>query len=452
MYLFESFIGRVEWIRRYKSGPLLEERDAFLRHLQNEGHSVRRLREYNWYLLPIAELMDMCQSAQVTNEQVARAAAVWRKQHCRWSSTVQTRRHQEHEFRRLAIKWLRFLGKWEDSTPYSSFQVPMDSFLRHLSEELGHTVQTIHTRKSALRPFFTWLAAQNCSLGDVRPENVAAYFVQNKCKDWKRATVAAYAESLRMFFRFAEEQGWCDAGIASTIQRPRIYSLSGLPQGPTWETVQQIIASVDGNRPSCIRDRAIILLLAVYGLRIGEVVNLTLDDLDWQHDRIWIKRLKRRLPQEYPLLSEVGNAILRYLREVRPRCASRNVFLRLQMPYRPLCARGLNLSIALRMRALGPNPLCRGPHSLRHSCASHLLAQGFSIKEIGSHLGHESARATQIYAKVDERRLREVADMNLDTLKDYVLQSSIAADDQWVAERLIFLREVVNSGVLGGVL
>lgn len=452
MYLFESFIGRVEWIRRYKTGPLLEERDAFLRHLQDEGHSVRRLREYNKYLLPIVELIDLGQTPQVNNDQLTRAAAMWRKQHRRPGSTERTRSQQERDFRRLGMKWFRFLGKWNDSTPYSSFQAPMDSFLRHLDEELGQTAQTIQTRKSALRPFFTWLATQNCSLSETRPEIVAAYFVQHKCKDWKRATIAAYAESLRMFFRFAEEQGWCEAGIASAIERPRMYSLSGLPQGPSWETVQQIIASIEGNRPSCIRDRAIILLLAVYGLRIGEVVNLTLDDIDWQHDRIWIKRLKRRIPQEYPLIPEAGDAILRYLREVRPRCAFRNVFLRLQMPHRPLRPWGLNLSIALRMRALGPDPLCRGPHSLRHSCASHLLSQGFSIGEIGSHLGHESARATQIYAKVDERRLREVADMNLDPLKNYVLQSSIAADDQWVAERLIPLREVVNSGVLGGVL
>jgi site-specific recombinase XerD len=328
----------------------------------------------------------------------------------------------------------------------------MDSFLRHLDEELGQTAQTIQTRKSALRSFFTWLATQDCSLSDVCPEIVAAYFVQHKCKDWKRATIAAYAESLRMFFRFAEEQGWCEAGIAATIQRPRIYSLSGLPQGPAWETVQKIIASVEGNRPSCIRDRAIILLLAVYGFRIGEVVNLTLDNIDWQHDRIWIKRLKRRLSQEYPLIPEVGEAILRYLREVRPRCTFRNVFLRLQMPHRPLCACGLNLSIAMRMRAIGHDPLCHGPHSLRHSCASHLLSQGYSIKEIGAHLGHESARATQIYAKVDERRLREVADMNLDSLENYVLQSVITVDDQWVSERLIPMREVVNPGVLGGVL
>jgi hypothetical protein len=67
MYLFESFIGRVEWIRRYKAGPLLEERDAFLRHLQDEGHSVRMLREYNKYLLPITEMIDLGQKPQVSD-------------------------------------------------------------------------------------------------------------------------------------------------------------------------------------------------------------------------------------------------------------------------------------------------------------------------------------------------------------------------------------------------
>jgi len=166
MYLFESFIGRVEWIRRYKAGPLLEERDAFLRLLQNEGHSVRRLREYNKYLLPITEFIDLRQKTPVTNEQLTRAAAIWSKQHSRPGSTERTRCHQECDFRRLGKKWIRFLGMWNDSTPYSSYQAPMDSFLRHLDEELGQTAQTIQTRKSALRSFFTWLATQDCSLID----------------------------------------------------------------------------------------------------------------------------------------------------------------------------------------------------------------------------------------------------------------------------------------------
>ena len=224
------------------------------------------------------------------------------------------------------------------------------------------------------------------------------------------------------------------------------------PLGPDWEFVQRLIASVGGNRPSCIRDRAIILLLAVYGLRISEVANLTLDDIDWQHDRIRIKHLKRRLPLERPLIPEVGNAILRYLREVRPSCTSRTVFLRLHTPFRPLNASCLNTSISLRIRALGVVLSSYGPHILRHACASHLLAQGFSIREVGDHLGHVSAAATQIYAKVDERGLRDVADLNIGPLKNYGIQPCIVSEEHWDADRLISLRDVVDGGVLGGVL
>jgi site-specific recombinase XerD len=260
-----------------------------------------------------------------------------------------------------------------------------------------------------------------------------------------------YANSLRSFFFYASAQRWCKRGIHETIERPRLYSLSGIPQGPAWKDVRQLVNSVSGDRRSHIRDRAIMLLLSVYGLRAGEVAALTLDDIDWQLDRIRIYRLKRRAPQVFPLTTEVGNAILRYLRDVRPKTAFRQVFLRLLSPHRPFSVRGLSGSIAFRIRALGTNlPAC-GPHALRHACATHLLSEGFSIKEIGDHLGHRSAHATQIYAKVDTTGLRQVADVDLEPLKAYVANATVAATTEWIAQRLPQLRQVADLQ-LGGLL
>ena len=99
---------------------------------------------------------------------------------------------------------------------------------------------------------------------------------------------------------------------------------------------ERLIASLNTERPGHIRDRAIILLLAVYGLRIGEVCALTLDDLDWTNEKIRVRRLKNKRIQDFPLTTEVGNAILKYLRTVRPQCSSRFVFLSLHRPHRPM--------------------------------------------------------------------------------------------------------------------
>ena len=110
-----------------------------------------------------------------------------------------------------------------------------------------------------------------------------------------------YAQSLRVFFRYAEQHNWCAPGLAKTIESPRIYSMSGLPESPSWEQVRSLIASLNSDRPGHIRDRAIILLLAVYGLRIGEVCALTLDDLDWTNEKIRVRRPKNKKIQDFPL-------------------------------------------------------------------------------------------------------------------------------------------------------
>jgi integrase len=129
--------------------------------------------------------------------------------------------------------------------------------------------------------------------------------------------------------------------------------MAGLPEGPSWEQVRRLVADLNTERPSHIRDRAIVLLLAVYGLRIGEVCRLTLDDLDWANEKIRLTRLKNKRAQEFLLTAEVGNAILKYLQKVRPQVAERVLFLRLRTPHEPMTARGASCCISVHIRALG---------------------------------------------------------------------------------------------------
>jgi site-specific recombinase XerD len=99
------------------------------------------------------------------------------------------------------------------------------------------------------------------------------------------------------------------------------------------------------------------------------------------------------------------------LQEVRPRSSHRELFLTHLPPIRPFTR--VNDAVAKRMRRMGlsiPHP---GPHALRHACATHLLGQGLSLKEIGDYLGHKKPDTTRIYAKVDFAGLRQVADFDL---------------------------------------
>jgi integrase/recombinase XerD len=126
-----------------------------------------------------------------------------------------------------------------------------------------------------------------------------------------------------------------------------------------------------------------------------------------------VSRSKQRCTQEYPLLQSVGEAILRYLQQVRPPSRYHEIFLTVRAPIRPLSGDGLYDIVRTRLLALGIRSPHYGPHALRHACANRMVAQGLSLKEIGDHLGHRSASATRIYAKVDIARLREVAELSL---------------------------------------
>jgi site-specific recombinase XerD len=450
MQMIEKLIGRAGWIKHYNAGPFLDERNHYLAYLQGIGQGSDRLRKINRLLLGIANQIDLTQNDFVDAVQLKQATESWAASIIP-HACASTRQHEMRDFTHIGKRWLSFLGKWRSANLSHQLEEELGAFLAHLKNGRGYTEQTLKTRQYALRQFFIWLSAKGCSLAEVRPETIAAYFVEHKDRAWSRATIAAYTESLRSFFCFAEQRHWCVPGIKSAIQRPRIYALSGIPQGLAWKDVQNLIASVNTNRPSHIRDRAAILLLTVYGWRIGEATGLTLDDIDWQAERIYIKRLKRRTRQEYPLVPIVGDAILKYLKEVRSRAPYRHVFMTVTAPYRPCTIRGLGSCIARHIRALGLKLPRYGPHTLRHACAAHLLSQGFSLKEIGDHLGHESPCSTQIYAKVDDCGLRQVAEMNLGFGARYVDGPKIEVQREWVVDRLANLREVGNVS-LGGVL
>ena len=172
----------------------------------------------------------------------------------------------------------------------------------------------------------------------------------------------------------------------------------------------------DHHRPSALRDRAILLLLAVYGMRAGKVRGLRLDDIGWEAGIIRLRRPKTGSNGTYPLTRTVGEAIVRYLREARPRSTAREVFLTLRAPVQPLGASLMPVMVGTRMRAADIKCERRSAHSLRHACAQRLLEEGLSMQEIGDCLGHRSPQSTGRYAKVALARLREVADFDLEGL------------------------------------
>ncbi len=152
-------------------------------------------------------------------------------------------------------------------------------------------------------------------------------------------------------------------------------------------------------------------------MRRSEVAGLKLPDIDWKNEQLYLRRAKRSKPQVFPLSKTVGEAILRYLKEVRPtHCKSKELFITRRSPYQALTAGAIYAIVNRRLKPLHLPIKHHGPHALRHACATHLINEGFSLKEISDHLGHQELETTRIYAKVDLVNLRKVAEQNWEGL------------------------------------
>lgn len=414
--MFETLFKYPRVLARHRAGPSAEARELFLNHCVSQGLAHATVLRHARELLVIAERIDVTMGETIGSPVIEAAADRWaREQHNR--QRVQVLQWSQRLFVQTATNWLRFLGRLESRPKIVPFADRLADFAAYQRDERGLSRVTIRGQGWHVERFLGWLGEQNRSFDDVSLEDVDAFLADNGRRGWGRVSVSTSAKALRAFFRHAAARGWCAASIAAGIDGPRLFQHEGLPVGPPWPDVQRLIASTGGDSAREIRDRAILMLLATYGFRSGEVSSLCLEDVNWESEIVSISRPKQRRAQQYPLVNEVGEAILRYLQQVRPRCARREMFLTFKAPFRRLSQGALYRLVSTRLGALGIHVPRRGPHSLRHACAGRLVAEGFSLKEIGDHLGHRSAEATRIYAKVDLVGLREVANFDLGGLR-----------------------------------
>jgi site-specific recombinase XerD len=420
--MFEKLFPHRATAARYHQSPFAAERQLYLSKLMEEGRSIETLRNIAWISMYVARFLPLHQTT-ITPEDIEAAAATWAMTTNRSTTCLHI---GKREFVFHATNWVRLLGRLRKPEVKRPFAAETNAFLEFAVNERGLSPSTIRHYRVCIGEFLCWVERQGKALLEITLEDLSSYFQVLAQGGLKRTSIALHVAKLRNFLRFAESRRWCRSGL-SALDAPRIYRLEGLPRGPAWSDVQKLLASCAGDRPIEIRDHAMLLLVAVYGLRSGEVRHLRLEDIDWEREIIHIRRAKQRKTQSYPLVQEVGAAILRYLRRVRPRCQRREVFISAKQPYRALSAGGFGVMVQKRMRRLEIASVCFGPHSLRHSCATHLLAEGVSLKEIADHLGHVSLAATQMYAKVDMLALREVGNLPIKVLVKYAQESERSA-------------------------
>jgi site-specific recombinase XerD len=340
---------------------------------------------------------------------------------CKWSRETGIKKRKndysfyaQQRFLRFSKGWLSYLGLWDEEKAPIAFSDYLTTYLDWLETDKGYSFRTIEGRFCQLKAFLNEVSLRIMSFIDLTPVDIDSFLNKRHNEDGcTRRTISSMASVIRVFLQYAESQGWCKSGLSLSVKAPRVYHLDGLPSSPPWESTRKIIKSKNTNVPIDIRDYAILLLLAVYGLRCSEVTCLKLKDLDWRNEQLLLHRAKRCKPQIFPLHQDVGNAILRYIKEVRQNNSRLEyVFLCMRSPYRPLSAVAIYQIVSAGLKGEGLTLQHYGPHSLRHGCATRLINSGFSLKEVADQLGHQQLDTTRIYAKVDITNLRKVAEMN----------------------------------------
>lgn len=240
----------------------------------------------------------------------------------------------------------------------------------------------------------------------LNPKGVEDFFVRYG-KDHGMAARRHMRSAMRLFLKFAASRGWVGFDLPDAVPTLLGYRLSHLPRGLGDEELSTLLGSPWGKGKCARRDRAVLYLLATYGVRREQVSGLKLSDIDWHDRTIDFAAHKGGKAIHHLLTQAVAESLADYLRNERPISDSDYIFLRQRRPHLQLGPRAVAALVRARMALCGLPP--RGPHALRHAFATRLLRAGQTVKSIADLLGHRSLAAVAVYAKVDYARLLECA-------------------------------------------
>jgi integrase/recombinase XerD len=323
-------------------------------------------------------------------------------------------RHRRIEVASIARVLQRFLAERqrlrpEPAEPPSRIEQQIEPLATYLREVRGMCPVTVvgHCRRIRLFLRFLKLDERRSALDRVGPAHIDA-FLCHAAKTNNRFSMQQIVGSLRTFLRRRYAEGLLCHPLHQQIDTPRTYRLEQLPRAWPWDRVVALLRSIDRSNSCGSRDFALLYLAACYGLRSGELVRLTLDDIDWRSGTLTVRQTKTKQTLMLPL-SEEGRAVLaRYLSTGRPRSARRELFLRRRAPAGPLAATAVHDILERRVSLSGLPLPPFGTHALRHSFAVHLLRQGVPLPAIGATLGHRDGESTAIYLRLALDDLRVV--------------------------------------------
>jgi len=393
-------------IRCLHAGPLGVHIDAYVALLREQGYARRSARVH---LQVLTDFSRWLQRRELSVSDID-ASTLQRYLRCR-SRFVGEHRGASSALNKL-LGMLRDRGIAKHDTAPSAIdplECAKENFEQYLSQERGLSAAILHTYLPVVDQFLR----ERFGRGSIRFSELRATdltgFIQRHVHDHSPRTAQHMVAALRAFLRHLRLRGDITTDLAACVPTVANWSYSTLPKFLQPGQVQQVLAGCDRRTSVGRRNYAILLLLARLGLRAGEVVAMTLDDIDWKEGRLTV-RGKGGQWADMPLPAKVGKAIATYLRRGRPRCASRRLFIREHAPRIGLANSSTISTLVKRALAhAGVGSAHTGAHVFRHTLATEMLRHGASLGEVGQLLRHQHPDTTQIYAKVDLSALRQLA-------------------------------------------
>ena len=245
-------------------------------------------------------------------------------------------------------------------------------------------------------------------------ELTGVYIVQfiEDCKIYTKPTVYATNSCLRQYLDYLFLKKIISTKLSNVLPKIKKRREKEIPSTYTKEEIEKLLTCFNLANPKEIRDYAMVLIAARLGLRSSDICALKFSEIDWEKNTISIVQQKTKHPAIYPLLKDIGEAIISYIKKVRPNISDEYIFLRLEPPYTKL-GNGSMYTITekyfTRAEINIPVGKSRGPHTLRHSLSSMLLDNNVALPIISEILAHKSSETTKAYLRIAEKQLIKCA-------------------------------------------
>ena len=391
------------WVQGVRiTGPLAPFADGYRVKLRGRGYMPRSI---------IDELRHMARLSRWLEERQLGAADLGSERLSQFLGELPRRRDGGRVCSRRALTQVLEVLEEHGVEPLEAKEAPapsevlLASFERFLLQERAVALPTAAAYLARTRRFLAW-SAPSGEVACLRASDVTDAVLKESAAVSASAT-KLFVTALRSFLRFCFIEGLTQNDLSAAALAVARRRRSSLPKGIGPRVAGALVRSCDRRRSKGRRDYAILLILLRLGLRAGEVAGLRLDDIDWRAGEV-VVRGKGRHEDRLPLPSDVGEAIVAYLRRGRPKTTGhREVFLRAVAPLGPLGTNGI--SGIVRAACLRAGVPVVGAHRLRHTVACQMAGTGVPMPEIARALRHRSISSTAEYARVDIERLRTVA-------------------------------------------